>query len=123
MRYTVIIMSKESSEYITTSQATFNFNPEYNKLTSVSGNPKSWMLDLVKQKDGVYLVKQQGSADEPVANPNPSPTKSQLLIPESHPFFNAVCIEYIDLESVYLEKISAFLKKVSEGIVRELLNN
>ena len=122
MRYTVIIMRKESSEYTTTSQSTFNFNPDYNKLTSVTGITKSWMLDLVKQKDGIYLVKQQRSADELAALPQPE-TQSYLLIPESHPFFNAVCIEYIDLESVYLGKISAFLKKVSESIVRELLNN
>ena len=122
MRYTVVIISKESYEYRQMSSDTYNFNPEYNKLTRAPGRPKSWMVDLVKQKDGVYLVKQQRSADEPAALPQPE-TQSYLLIPESHPFFNAVCIDYIDLESVYLGKISAFLKKVSEGIVRELLNN
>ena len=121
MRYTVIIMSKEGYEYSSTSSSTFNFNPDYNKLTNVTGITKSWMLDLVKQKDGVYLVKQQRSDDSSFRSP--SETNFYILLPESHPLFNAACVSLIDLESVYLVKISAFLKKVSESIVRELLNN
>ena len=113
MRYTLIIMLKGSYVYKVTSQATYNFNPKDNKLTRVSGDPPdSWMLNLIKQKNGVYLT----------SNPI-SDASLFLLIPESHPLFNAPCIEYIDLESVYRERISLFLKSVSEGIVKELLNN
>ena len=113
MRYTLIIMLKKSYVYKVTSQATYNFNPKDNKLTRVSGDPPdSWMLNLIKQKNGVYLTS------------NPITDASLfLLIPESHPLFNAPCIEYIDLESVYRERISLFLKSASESIVRELLNN
>jgi hypothetical protein len=113
MRYTLIIMLKGSYVYKVTSQATYNFNPKDNKLTRVSGDPPdSWMLNLIKQKNGVYLT----------SNPI-SDASLFLLIPESHPIFNAPCIEYIDLELVFRERISSFLKSVSEGIVKELLNN
>ena len=122
MRYTVVIISKESYEYSSISSNTYNFNPEYNKLTSVTGRPKSWMVDLVKQKDGVYLVKQQRSDETSAALPQPE-TQSYLLIPESHPLFNAPCVQYLDIESVYRERIRLFLKSASESIVRELLNN
>ena len=113
MRYTLIIMLKKSYVYKVTSQATYNFNPKDNKLTRVTGDPDSWMLDIIKQKDGVYLT----------SNPI-SDASLFLLIPESHPIFNAPCIEYIDLELlVFRERISSFLKSVSESIVKELLNN
>ena len=106
MRYTLIIMLKGSYVYKVTSQATYNFidtaqdtynfNPKDNKLTRVSGDPPdSWMLNLIKQKNGVYLT----------SNPI-SDASLFLLIPESHPIFNAPCIEYIDLELVFRERIS-----------------
>jgi len=109
MRYTVITLIKEGSVYNNTSPYTYNFNPEYNKLTAITGNPKSWMLDLIKQKDGVYLL------DRTLENLK---YDLFLLIPETHPLFCAVCILRFNLY-----KIDSFLKSVSEGIVRELLNN
>lgn len=113
MRYTLIIILKKNYVYKVTSQATYQLNLEYNKLTKVSGeSSSSWMLDTIKQKNGVYLTS------------NPITDDSLfLLIPESHPIFNAPCIEYIGLELVFRERISSFLKSVSEGIVKELLNN
>jgi len=108
MRYTVITFAKEGSVYNNTSPYTYNFNPEYNKLTAITGNPKSWMLDLIKQKDGVYLL---GSTSTNLKY------DIFLLIPESHPLFSAVCILRFNLY-----KIDSFLKNTSEGIVRELNN-
>ena len=119
MRYTVVIMSKESYEYSSTSSSTYNFNPEYNKLTTVTGRSKSWMVDLVKQKDGVYLVKHQESV---LSIGQPPDEYLFLLLPESHPLFNAARVQYLDIADVYSKRISAFMTKVSEGIVRELLN-
>lgn len=116
MRYTVIIMHKPDSTYNTTSPYVYNFNPKYNKLTSVTGSPKSWMLDLVKEKDGVYAL---SSANEFLER------HLFILVPESHPLFCAPFIlkhDLIDLEYVYKKKLQDFMKSVSEGIVRELNN-
>jgi len=109
MRYTVITFVKEGSVYNNTSPYTYNFNPEYNKLTAITGNPNSWMLDLIKQKDGVYLL----SSARWILRYD-----QYLLIPESHPLFSAVCILRFNLD-----KIDSFLKSTSEGIVKELFNN
>lgn len=123
MRYTVVIMIKESYEYSSTSSDTYNFNPEYNKLTTVTGRSKSWMVDLVKQKDGMYLVEHQVEHQVVLSLGQPHMAEYLfLLLPESHPLFNAARVGLIDVELVYLMKISAFMTKVSEGIVRELLN-
>lgn len=110
MRYTAIIMHKEDSLYNTTDPYVYNFNPVYNKLTSVTGDQRSWMLDLVKEKDGVYALSSTNEFLE---------RHLFLIIPESHPLFNAPCILK---HPVYKRKLQDFMKSVSEGIVRELNN-